>query len=59
MATNLTQINAAFPEAADKHLRLSLGACKLKAVAGDGEALVNGTYDPGDTDAPPGNVTRP
>ena len=52
MATNLTQINAAFPEAADKHLRLSLGACKLKAAAGDGEALVNGTYDPGDTGVP-------
>ncbi len=52
MATNLTQINAAFPEAADKHLRLSLGACKLTATAGNGEAFVSGTYDPGDTGVP-------
>lgn len=56
MATNVIQINAAFPEATtvtgDKHLRVSLGACKLKAVAGDGEALVSGTYDPGDTGVP-------
>jgi len=59
MATNVTQINAAFPEATDKHLRVSLGACKLKAAAsavadgaGDGEALVSGTYDPGETGVP-------
>jgi hypothetical protein len=52
MATNVTQINAAFPEAADKQLRLSLGACKLRAAAGDGEAFVSGTYDPGDTGVP-------
>ena len=52
MATNVTQINATFPDAADKHLRLSLGACKLKAMAGDGAALVSGTYDPGETGVP-------
>ena len=52
MATNVIQINTAFPEAADKHLRVSLGACKLKAAAGDGAAWVSGTYDPGETGVP-------
>ncbi len=52
MTTNVTQINAAFPDAAEKHLRLSLGACKLRAAAGDGEPFVSGTYDPGETGVP-------
>jgi hypothetical protein len=52
MATNVTQINAAFPEAPDKHLHVGLGACKLKAAAGDGAAWVSGTYDPAETGVP-------
>jgi hypothetical protein len=54
MATNMatqTQINVAFPEAAEKHLTLAVGACKLKAVPG-GEAWLSGTYDPGETGVP-------
>ncbi len=49
--TTQTQINVAFPEVAEKHLHIAVGACKFKAVPG-GEAWVSGTYDPGDTGVP-------
>jgi hypothetical protein len=40
-----TQINVAFPEASDKHLKLSVGACRLKMKPGDGAQWVTGTYN--------------
>src|SRR5512137_1021941 len=37
-------INIAYPETADPHLRIRVGACRLKVVPRDGEAWVSGTY---------------
>ncbi len=39
-----TQINVSYPDASDKHLKLSLGACRLKVKPGEGEPWVSGTY---------------
>lgn len=40
----ITEINVAYPEATDLHLRLSLGACRLQVSPGEGEEWVKGTY---------------
>lgn len=42
---NVTQIDVAYPEASDLHLRISVGACRLKIIPGEGEAWIAGTYD--------------
>ncbi len=42
--TEVTEINVAYPEATDLHLRLSLGACRLQISPGEGEEWVKGTY---------------
>jgi hypothetical protein len=39
-----TQINIAYPEASDKHLKIGVGACRLKVQPGDGAPWVSGTY---------------
>lgn len=39
-----TTINIPFPEAADLHLRITVGACRIRIVPADGEAWVTGTY---------------
>ena len=38
------EINVAYPEAADLHLRIRVGACRLKIIPGDGAAWVTGGY---------------
>lgn len=43
--TNPTPIDISFPDAADLHLRLTIGACKLHIRPGDGPQWVAGTYD--------------
>jgi len=43
--TNSTEINIAFPEAENLHLRLSIGACRLRIVPTDGAEWVTGSYD--------------
>ena len=44
-----TPINVAYPAADDLHLRIALGACRLKARPGGSEEWVSGTYhDPTD-----------
>jgi hypothetical protein len=40
----ITEINIPYPEAGDRHLRISVGACRLDVVPGEGEAWVSGTY---------------
>jgi len=42
--TSTTAINVAYPEAGDLHLRISVGACRLRIKPGEGEAWVTGTY---------------
>jgi hypothetical protein len=42
--TETTEINVAYPEATDLHLRIRVGACRLKIVPGDGGAWVTGAY---------------
>lgn len=39
-----TEINVPYPEASDLHLKISVGACRLKVMPGDGETWVTGTY---------------
>lgn len=47
--TNVTEMNVAFPEATDLHLRMTVGACRLWITPGEAEAWVIGTYhDPSD-----------
>jgi len=41
---DVTEINIPYPEAADLHLKVSVGACRLKVTPGEGEAWVTGTY---------------
>jgi hypothetical protein len=36
--TETAEINVAYPEATDLHLRIRVGACRLKIVPGDGGA---------------------
>ena len=38
-------INIPYPEAADLHLRIGVGACRLRIAPGDGDAWVTGSYD--------------
>jgi hypothetical protein len=38
------EVNVAYPEAGELHLRLGLGACQLVVKPGDGQAWVSGTY---------------
>jgi hypothetical protein len=40
----VTDINIAYPEAGDRHLRISVGACRLSIVPGESDAWVVGTY---------------
>lgn len=40
-----TPIDIAFPDAQDLHLRLTVGACKLRIKPGDGPQWVAGIYD--------------
>jgi hypothetical protein len=48
-----TPINVAYPAAEDLHLRITLGACRLKARPDGGEAWVSGTcHDPTGERAP-------
>ena len=42
--TETAEINVAYPEATDLHLRIRVGACRLKIVPGDGGAWVTGAY---------------
>ncbi|MBX2997024.1 MAG: hypothetical protein KF893_00830 [Caldilineaceae bacterium] len=42
---NATEINVAFPEAENLHLRLTVGACRLRIVPGDGAQWVTGSYE--------------
>lgn len=42
--TATAEINVAYPEAADLHLRIRVGACRLKITPGDGMAWVTGAY---------------
>ncbi len=42
--TGTAEINIAYPEAADLHLRIRVGACRLKIIPGDGAAWVTGDY---------------
>lgn len=44
-----TPIELKFPEAGDKHLKIGVGACKVKAAPGAGEEWVKGTYADGGT----------
>jgi hypothetical protein len=39
-----TDITIPYPEAGDRHLRISVGACRLNVVPGEGDAWVSGTY---------------
>ena len=43
-ATNLTNINAPFPDVGSPHLKIKVGACRLMVTPGDGAAWVVGTY---------------
>ena len=40
-----TKIDVAYPEASDLHLKLGVGACRIKVSPGDSAAWVAGTYD--------------
>jgi hypothetical protein len=42
--TETAEINVAYPEATDLHLKIRVGACRLKIVPGAGEAWVTGSY---------------
>lgn len=48
----LTDINIPFPEAEGLHLRLAVGACRLRMVPDAGTAWVVGTYEDPSTAAP-------
>jgi hypothetical protein len=55
--TQVTEINIPFPTSGDRHLRLTVGACRLKVRPGAGDAWVTGTYtDP--TGALPPKITQ-
>jgi hypothetical protein len=42
--TETARINIAYPEAAGLHLRIRVGACRLRIKPGDSEAWVTGSY---------------
>jgi hypothetical protein len=42
--TETAQINVPFPQSADLHLRIRVGACRLRIVPGAGDAWVSGCY---------------
>jgi len=42
--TRTAEINVAYPDAADLHLRIRVGACRLKIIPGAGPAWVTGLY---------------
>jgi hypothetical protein len=44
-ATGVTPINIPYPEASDLHLRVSVGACRLKIQPSSSEAWVTGTHE--------------
>ena len=48
-----TNITLPFPEAADRSLRIAVGACKLKVAPGDNEPWVLGTYVDQSNSLPP------
>lgn len=55
--TRVTPIHIPYPASGDRHLRLSVGACRLRVRPGDEEAWVTGTYtDP--TGALPAQITQ-
>jgi hypothetical protein len=41
---DVTPVNVAYPEAGDLHLRIAVGACRLKITPGEGGEWVNGSY---------------
>lgn len=43
--SNVTDINIPFPEAEALHLRVAVGACRIRIEPGDGPQWVTGTYD--------------
>lgn len=43
-STEISEISIAFPEAPALHLRISVGACRLRVVPAKGDAWVQGTY---------------
>ncbi len=61
--TATAEINVAYSEATDLHLRIRVGACRLKVVPGNSEAWVTGSYQypkgalPLKIDKTGGNVT--
>jgi hypothetical protein len=42
--TTTTTVNVPFPGGAEAHLRITVGACRLRVRPGDAEAWVTGTY---------------
>jgi hypothetical protein len=49
--TNLTEISVPYADTASAHLKLTVGACRLKVRPGAGDLWVDGTYDD-----PSGNI---
>jgi hypothetical protein len=45
MENQRTDIHIPFPDAVDRHLRIRVGACRLKIARGAGEEWVSGSYD--------------
>lgn len=43
-ANEVTLIDVAYPVADDLHLRIAVGACRLKIVPGESQAWITGTY---------------
>lgn len=41
----MSTINIPYSEATDLHLRISVGACRLRVMPGEGDAWVSGSYD--------------
>ena len=42
--TETTTLNVSYPESSDLHLKIRVGACRLKIIPGDGAAWVTGDY---------------
>lgn len=42
--TNVTDLKIEYPSSSDLHLELNVGACRLKAASGAGDAWLTGTY---------------
>ena len=53
MSTETTNINLSFPEAADRNVRIAVGACKLKVSPGAAEPWVAGAYVDQSNSLPP------